>query len=285
MYRTTRTVWSVALLATANFFCLYNSASADLIASDDFESYSLGDIVGQGAAGNGWLGAYGGDAGSQEIHEVVNGALVGLGQSLAVGRGSGTGTWTRNSVVLREFNSQVGDKLYVGFLVQPDLTTDGTTNDFMQIYLNNLSGTATQGTSYSGGIEDSSFFARKGGEDQVYGTATATSGTLYQVVLAFSKSVSGADENFDSVAIYVNQPTETSPDVSLGPGDAGTVDLPSMSYFHVRLSGLEGGDRFYIDNLRIATTYAEAIPEPSCMVLASVGVILGIAVLRKRNAV
>jgi hypothetical protein len=56
----------------------------------------------------------------------------------------------------------------------------------------------------------------------------------------------------------------------------------TMSVLHFRLSSLEAADRVYIDDLRIATTYAEAVPEPSGIALICFGLTLGIVVLRKR---
>jgi hypothetical protein len=192
------------------------------------------------------------------------------------------------------FDPQTGT-VYIGFVVQ----TSGfdSTNDFFQMYLNatsNTSGTGgSQSTSLSGGIDYSlvvsgangAYFARKAGADQVPTTFNATDGTVHQMVLRISKS-GGNGGNFDELAVFIDQSSGT-PDVALGGADPDNLtagSLSSLSLFHVRLSALDSGDRVYLDNLQIATTYAEAVPEPTSMISVLIGTAVLAGGVRARGA-
>jgi len=272
-----RFTWTgAAILVVLQLFCARQCAYATLIASDDFESCDVDDIIGQGTSGDGWGGDWATNSQSS-THNVVSGVLSGLGQSLEVG-----GTNTRNNVVEREFDSQTGT-IYIGFLIETSGLA-GSDNDFFQLYVNDESSesstSGSQGTSVSGGIDyeqiidstNGAYFARKAGADEVPGTLAPTDEALHQMVFKISKS-GGNGGNYDEIALFVDQSSEGTPDIALGETDddnLGSGTFTSLSYLHVRLSSLDSGDRVYLDNLRIATTFSEAIPEPASGALAIV---------------
>jgi hypothetical protein len=274
MYRFFLTAASIVALATLLLLSATSVASASLIASDDFESYNLGALSGQGAAGLGWSGAWGGIAGtsgsSAVARNVVAGAMTNFGQSMEVGFST---TGTGNNIVQRGFDAQTGT-VYIGFLVKTTGFESGGNGDFFQLYANNASHTSTtlraDGTSPSGGIDFSdsglggAYVARKGRDYQTNSSLLHENDLIRQMVIRLSKTGSNGD-NYDEVALFVNQGTEGTPDAARGAADPTSLTLTTLSQIHLRIYDFETGNRVYLDNLRIATTYAEAasIPEPA----------------------
>jgi len=75
-------------------------------------------------------------------------------------------------------------------------------------------------------------------------------------VLKIEKETGGAHAtNYDRARLFIDRPTEWTPGANVG-ADSGTATL---SAFNVRTFGLETDDVVYADELRIATTYAEAL--------------------------
>lgn len=260
------------LVVAATCFLIQQPLSAATIAIDDFESYSLSTIIGQGTAADGWTEAWGGDASSgMPTADIVAGAIAGYGQSLELGLSApGTGTQRRNNnMAVRSFTPQTGT-VYIGFVVQ---TSGWDTGDVFQLYANN-STSSSLNSSFSGGINAADYLIRKGGSANNSNAASPAhaNGTTNRLVIRFSKSTGLDGDNYDELALFVDQMAEGVPNVFR---DSTTTDNAALgttiSALHLRMADPEIGDWLHLDDLRIATTYAEAVPEPTGVVLMLLG--------------
>ncbi|MBN2022771.1 MAG: hypothetical protein JW809_08235 [Pirellulales bacterium] len=302
MYRHLLTIAAIAALVAVQLLSATAPATAELIAADDFESYSLGSILDQGTVGGGWASAWSGrgstKSGYVPLRDVSAGVMAGFGQSLEVGFSSITtsGAPTNHNIVQRTFDAQTGD-VYVGFAVKTTGMDTAGVGDFVQLFFNNTVDTSntssSKDSSLSGAIDfgpapdgsEGAYIVRKGGDYQTPTSFLHPNDEIHRVVIRFSKS-GGNGGNYDEVALFVDQATEGTPDAMRGETDEVNLaagSLTTLSQLHLRLYGLEATDRVYVDDLRIATTYAEAIPEPSGLALALVGGGLLLAVIHRRR--
>jgi hypothetical protein len=289
MNRLILTVAALATMAMVQVFITPQIASASLIASDDFESYNLATIIGQGSSGSGWAGAYAGVGNSGSavpVRNVVSDAMTGLGQSLKLGFTVAKGT--NNNIVQRGFDAQTGT-VYFGILVQTSGFETSGNGDFVQMIVNNASSTSTgridnTATATSGAIDTSSgsmlYQARKGGTES-NSTLIHTNDEIHQMIFKVSKD---GNDKYNLIDVFIDQATEGTPDVSRGATDATLQTLTQISYVHFRIYDIEVGDAIYVDNLKIGTTYADvnSIPEPSAIVMLAAGV-LCLAAFRRRK--
>jgi hypothetical protein len=274
-------VVATAVVAAALFLCATAPAAAAVIATDDFESYTLGDIIGQGTIASGWESAYSGLASARPasipLREVTSGVMPGFGQSLALGHSALGDRANNDNIVQRLFTPQTGT-VYFGFAFKTTgFDLEGATSffkgDFFQLYVNNTSnetGTAgSQGDSLSCGEdvnpapdpgEPNGVFASKGG----YKTGLSTGPTndaVHRMVMRISMSSPEFPGIYDQVAMFFDQATEGTPDGARGVGEPTDPGFNTVSVLHLRIWGMELEDRVYIDSIRIATTYAEALPD------------------------
>jgi len=297
MYRPILTVTAILTLAAAQLFCATGPATAELIAADNFESYTLGNIVGQGTVGSGWASVWGGlgstKTGFVPLRNVAADVMAGLGQSLEVGFSAitTTGAATNHNIVQRTFAAQTGD-VYVGFLIKTSGFTSATYGDFVQLFFNNTVDTSNTSSSRDSSLGSAidfdgfngAYVARKGADGETPTSFAHVNDEIHQMVIKISKS-GGHGGNYDKIAVFVDKAAEGTPDAARGADEVTNLAdgaLTTLSQLHMRLYGLDVGDRVYIDNLRIATTYGEAIPEPSGVALL-LGA-LGVAVLWRRKA-
>ncbi len=111
------------------------------------------------------------------------------------------------------------------------------------------------------------------------GEATATvgwaedleTGVDYRVVAKFTQN--GAN---DFMTLWIGPTSEGSPSIST----TGTALSASLSAFAFRQTSVTGD--MSIDNLIVATTFAEAIPEPSTVLLSCLGCLLAAWAVRRR---
>ncbi|WFB37834.1 PEP-CTERM sorting domain-containing protein [Kiritimatiellota bacterium B12222] len=256
---------------------LVSSAQAALIASDDFNSYTAGQNLSGVNGGTGWTNAWAADSGDVTTQ---SGDIPGAGVSMQV-----TDDGSTDPIAKRLFASQTGS-VYLGFQLK---ATDFASDEFFQIYLNN--GLADNSKGGSVGMRNAAgnpAFARVGGSSNttnLVGSAV-DDGEVHQIVLKLSKTGLGHASNYDFAEVFVDLATENTgaPAANYGSqtGNSGVSALSSVA-FRTHQLNLES-DFVYIDNLRIATTYAEvlAIPEPSSILLISLG--LGyVLILRRRK--
>jgi hypothetical protein len=246
------------------------NANAAVLAHDNFESYTEAATVIGGNGGTGWTTAWAGNTtGGTPMTLTTSGNIAGLGRSLEMYLT--TGAENRN-VVQREFAPQTGT-VYLGFTFK----TGDWEGDFLQVYGNNintpLNNTTGQDNAFSFGILNDTtlnrYFARKGSATVGVGssnTATLqhTGNVVHTAVAKFSKSTGMAGDNYDQIALWIDQTTEGVATASLDEtATLGNAALGStLSVFHIRLSSQESTDRVYLDKLTVATTFAEALNGP-----------------------
>ncbi len=268
--------WSVcALFALLAVGLMSKESFGVLIASDDFESYTDGAGINAGAGGTGWTGNWFGVAGAT----TELGVIPSYGTSLQFATAA-------DNAVGRNFTAQTGDELFIGFVLRTPATW--TTSDFIQIISNNTTAaTSSFGSGQSGGVQNlasSPYFVRKGAAANTTNTPTLghPDDTTQQIVLRFSKSVSGAANNYDVVELFLNQATQGTADLTRGSAASGDGLVSTMSAFHVRTFNAAIPEAF-IDNVNVATTYVQAVPEPGTLAIAGFGGCLAVAgVVRKR---
>ena len=266
----------IATMAVAQFFCATSQATAAVIAADNFNSYTPGSILDQGTIGDGWESAYTGLVSERDyatpLRDVASGGMAGFGQSLELGHTDVSTRPSNNNIVQRLFTPQT-DTLYVGLAFKmTGFDTEGVgtyfLGDFFQLYVNNTSNTegwtGSQGDSLSTGVdvnpdEGSGAFTRKCG-DQTLSSTLPTNDTVHRMVMKVSKSFPGFTA-YDQVALFVDQETEGTPDAARDENETTTPTFDTVSVLHVRIWGMELDDRVFLDELRIATTYADALPE------------------------
>jgi len=250
----TNTILLAALLASA--MCT-DTTVADLVAYDDFESYNAAAQL-TGSGGSGWSGGWTAPA----TVTVEDGVIPGYGKSVKMDATGDIADLFNRALT----TPQTGETLYMGFLVRLENMMED--NEFLQFYLDDGGGA---NVSVSGGIRnatDNPFFARvfDGGTaaNTVNSTINAVNGTTYQVVLKFNRTL---PNNYSDCRLYINQATEGTPDAAVTGRDAGT---DTLSAFHVRIHAFDADTQVYFDELRIATTYTEALaPQPELLAYES----------------
>jgi len=255
----------IAALAVALFTA---TSQAALIAYENFESYTAGaDLIG-GNGGTGWDAAWAGIGDAGDV-TVESGVIPLYGKSMQI-----TDIGATSGIVSRALDESQTGTVYVGMLFRVgSLQSDG----FVQFAANN-GGNKNQGASM--GVKEGDFFARVNGSNNTDSAGTfPAAGTTYQLVLKIDKIAGTGAPNYNRSQLFIDQATEGTADAVVSQKQSNT---PTISAFKVRTFGFESGDEVYVDELRIATTYAEAlIPAPAALPAGLV--LLGIVALRRRK--
>jgi hypothetical protein len=100
-------------------------------------------------------------------------------------------------------------------------------------------------------------------------TTDVAAGTTYFLV----GRLSGAGGNFDRVDLFVNPFTLALP---VTPSATITLDsgIASVSNFYIRSAGLDSGDAYVVDELRVGRDYESVVPEPGSAALAAAGLLM-----------
>ncbi|QNN22261.1 PEP-CTERM sorting domain-containing protein [Planctomycetales bacterium ZRK34] len=272
---------SAALLVAT--FCL--TAAPAHAAYDGFESYSSGSNLNGLNGGDDWANAWSSDASDVSVQSISlddpNGTVDGGDQAMRIQPGANTGDNT--SVLSRDFAAMTGD-VYLGLLIRVSSFEDG---DFLQIQLSdgaagNSSDTLSIGVQQSAG---NPFFARVGqsSNDSVNASTQAADDTDFLLVAKFSKDGNGQYANTD---LFIN-PTDPyhEPAIADAAASSSAPSITQLSHFTIRLFSFESDDVVYLDEIRIASSFAEAVgvPEPASIGLLGAGV-LGLISRRRRRA-
>ncbi len=236
---------------------LASSASASILTSDTF-SYPNGSLVGNG----GWVNHSG----------TVGSLLVSGGQ--AVVREDNSATEDAN----KPFTNVPGS-LYYGIDFSVDnlgtpIIDDGTP-DFE--YFAHFSDGGT--TIFTGRLD---VVARGGAGDFRVGisTASGTAEATWGADLMFAttyRAIVKYDQVADQAQLWINALVDTDPSILgadlVDPGD-------TISAFALRQSDSDANELVRVDNLIVATTFAEVVPEPATVTLLGLGLI---GLIRRRR--
>ena len=269
----------------------------DLIAFDTFESYAAGAQFESGpnsSPGTGLSGGWG-VTGPYDVHNdrksqvtVGSAGLSYANGAVSVGGGSRSmqiaGAGDTTGLVTRPIPTQT-DTIYFSFLLRTNnLLTD---EDFFQFGFSDANNNEPRlsiglaGTSANSGA--SKFFARAG--QGVAGTSfgspeiSVQPATTYFLVGKISKD---NNTNYNKVELFLNPSTLTEP-VPTIVSPLTNSNVSSLSYFSIRRFRTDATDLYWIDELRIGSSYASVVPEPSVLVLALIAVPLGIAISARRR--
>jgi hypothetical protein len=279
---------NVALVTAAFILVMATGARASVLASDNFDLYSLGTLSAQTGLGAGFQGNWTAAQNSGAVNVVSPGPGGGNGLQISVPSSS-------SSIMgARQFAAPItGQNVYVSFLWQyasgPGF---GTVNPDNTTFALALSDTATDTSSVLNygmratqlaGVETTTLMARQGTGTPVSGAAlTLASGTVgnpsltYQLVAEYVWD--GAAYSSINAWFNPNSGTQTTPDV-VSPG--GT--LTSLSYVYFREGAPAVNAVFNADNLTIGSTWSDVVvvPEPGSMVLLALGATALIAFRRR----
>ncbi|MFH0980126.1 MAG: PEP-CTERM sorting domain-containing protein [Planctomycetota bacterium] len=231
------------------------TANATIWVQESF-THPDGNLVGQTPEIGGTWATHSGTIGPVQ----VGGGAITLVQSAAATQDVNTGTGTAMAA---------GDRWYAGF----DLSvTGGTTNVYFAMFMEGSSlfdgriwlTAPASGGNYRLALSNDNSITDADGE--VF-TGDLSFGTEYRVVHYYDYTAMAAK-------LWIDPVNESSPGFLAA--DPGYSD--EVAAYAFRQAG--GNSQQQIDNLVVATTFNEAVPEPGSLVLLALG---GLAILRRRR--
>lgn len=252
------------------FLTLYPVSSVGSVGFyDNFDSYTIGNLVGQGT----W--AQTGTTATSPV-QVNNGAVV-----------LGTSGQDVYAPLTTPISITDGSTFYIGATV--DITAAQSGGDYF------LHFTPTVGNS---SIFNERLFAKASGSGFVFGYDGSSGGTVnysstvldlntsYRIVLAYT-GVSGTLN--DTFALYVN-PADTSVEGNNTPymtsGYVGTgAESSTVAAINLRQGTASSAPSVILDNLTVATLFSDAapVPEPSSVAFLAMGGFACLIALRRRR--
>jgi hypothetical protein len=265
-------------LAFAAAVGIAGSAMAAPVLTDNFDSYSTGNLVGQDS----WI-----ITGTSVVNpiQVVSPGVGGIGNQASL--------TTTGQDAYKAFSGAVahtdGNTIYTGMDVTVSAvqaTGDyfihvsdpvGTTTAFFQRL---FAKTSTVGGDFQFGLTDTSGT----GSVTDYGATGLTLNTVYHVVVAWN-FVAGA--NNDTFKVYVNPTSNTeglNPTYLTHNWSSVTAEPAQLTEFNFRQGTATNAPTELVDNISVSDTFSDvaAIPEPASASLLMLG---GVSLLRRRRKI
>jgi len=259
MYKKLYSTYFVLFLFISAFIAtntLPTSAQSTVIASDDFESYSTGNLNG-GNGGTGWGGSWSVNN-SQQV--VASGLSYSITDGATIDGGTNAFRITSNNDQLfqRQISGGVSETFFVRYLLQWETGTIDT-NDFVATGIRSSSGSYNTagvfGLKTNEGSSDEDFFIRpsSSSSNNFYSSTQLTEGDTYLVVVRYSKGAG----NFNQMDLWVNpaQGDEASPDATAS-NDWG---VNTANFFGARVVNISS-ETVLIDEVIISTEWDDVVP-------------------------
>jgi len=269
----TKSILGTLKLAVAVILAVPTIASASIIASETFESYSTGPLSGQGS-GTGWTGnwtAPGGVTRAEVVDTTGNPLAFTPGGGLPVEGATRafevalTGAPASQLCGVRTLAAPISQTFYVGYLVRHVAGVWAGANNTFTLHLgtnNNSTTTLNFGLRGNTAAGSDEFLIRYATAGPVAGASTGgqlVTGTDYYLVAKVTHS--GAA--FTSASLWLN-PTATD-EVDTPNGDASLTGFSSLPITHVffRQAVLDADDVLRADEIRIGTEWIDVVTYPA----------------------
>lgn len=232
--------------------------AAGLIAYEDLEAYAPGVLNGLNG-GSGFDSAFVANA-SSTVHgygmSYSNGEIrVDGGTNCIRVISPGTSGYTFGRMI----PVQTNDLVYMSLLFETPtggaVLTGTTADDYFGIGLNNQAGEPTAGVVQR--LNNGAFkFALRYGTSQVFSSFVTTTNRTYFVVFRLRKLTPGATSPYNELALFVDPSSTNEPVPTLVFTNSRWA---AATYLTARNAADEAGDCYYVDSLRLTSTYADAV--------------------------
>ncbi len=285
----------ISLLAVcAAMLVVTTSSYGAVLASESFSYSASSTLQGNGSAGGGWAGAWGGGAFANDM-TIVSGGLSYNAGGVVINGGSTAvqvtdSAGSGNSTETRFLSSNPTGELYVRFLVNLGSST-WTNTDNATFLVTGMRSSSSRKAFSQVGIdvnnapdpdEEFSVLTAPGKSNEI--NADLTVGTTYLVVARlYTDSSNPWSTKYNSIDVWLN------PNLAGTTGFLGTAAATSDPYLSpgqvdgilLKQYNADNGDLVKFDEYVIGETWGDVVvPEPTTMVLFGLG---GMALLRRRT--
>lgn len=259
---------------------------AVVLASDDFESYSIGELNGQ----NGGIGFNTPWSAVEQITEVVNPSIdltytATDGSFVSGGDRALRVTGNSDNAITRGFSTPISnDSFYVGFLIAMEAGEIGN-NDFATLWFGEGSfiGAPAIGIKTESGPNNADLMGRISGGDEAYSPIQLEVGEAYYLVAQISKI--GGSSTYNELNFWLNPTRDDLNNPILT--STGTIAFTEFNDIGIRSVNLDPDDAILYDALTFTDNPDELflenvapVPEPSLSILFSLGLL---SIISKRN--
>jgi hypothetical protein len=254
--------WFRTLIGVATVIVCGFTSKAELIAYDDLEDAVPGNLAGQ-TSGTGFTTEYVlGSGGS--INLVTNKTLSYTNGDITMDGGTNCIFITlpnESSVAFyRALESYNEDELYMSFLFNSPSAYGNSNEDYFSFGFNSAVGEARAGVAHrrNTAVADHSFGIRHMGNNTLLNVSTVPDQT-YFLVFRMRKLTPGEGNVYNELALFVNPDTVYEPEPSF---IVTNNCFSAATHIAARVTSLEVGDAYFLDNLCVGTTY-DAVVFPS----------------------